>query len=421
MSSRAHQQEGGTRETRGRALVVYCTHGIADPLVAPLMLDYVVRLQRDRVFEHVLLFTEEPPDAHEPSWVQPLLRDARITWSPMRYDVRGRQWLQRGRNVLGMLWRAARFRFAHGRCWQVGYLSFGGAYAMSASWLGFGPCIVVCFEPHSHYMIELGIWPPRSLKARVVACTERWQLRKAAALIVPTTAVMKHAQAHSPKGRLAMQAITIDVDGSLFDAEARREARSRMSIPENAWVVGYVGKFGGIYHSVDQYLGFISALAQADHAMHFIIITHQDEIRRIEAHALALALKGRLHLLPPVPPEELSKCLSLSDVGVVAIPPAPGQSFRTPVKTAHYWSAGSPIIIPVGVSDDHRIAMEEDTGIAVHDLVPDSVPMVIEAFARWKAQGADAVRSRCVQCARAYRDTRSMLRVLRPMLEEHVH
>lgn len=401
-----------------RSAIVYCTHGLADPLVAPLMLDYLVRLQQEAAFERVLLFTEEPPGAQAPPWADALLREARIEWRPARYDVRGRQWLQRGRNLARMLWNALRFRLRHGRCWQVGYLSFGGAYAMAASSLGLGPCAVVCFEPHSRYMIELGIWRPGSLKARIVGWTERWQMRRAAAVIAPTTAVRSHVQAHHPRGRVALQAITIDAAKSAFDEAARIALRRRLGIADEAWVVAYVGKFGGIYHSIAQYLAFIAALAEADDALRFVIITQAEVKARIGAHPLAAALAGRLDVLPPVPPEALHQHLSLADAGVVAIPPAPGQAYRTPVKTAHYWAAGLPIIIPRGVSDDHRIAVEEDTGVAVRDLVPEAAPEIIAAFQRWQAEGRAAVRGRCMRSAMAHRDTGAMLRVLRDLLLE---
>jgi hypothetical protein len=401
---------------RPHSLVVYCTHGLADPLVAPLMLDYLVHLQRENGFAQVLLFTEEPPGAAVPAWAEQLLKDARTRWVPLRYDVRGRQWLQRIMNLSRMIWCALKFRLAHGRCWQVGYLSFGGAYAAMASALGLGRFIVVCFEPHSHYMIELGIWPQGSLKAKVVAWTERLQMRKAAALIVPTSAVREHARAQRPQGKLVLQAITIDTRAAAFDAQARMALRRELGIPADAWVVAYVGKFGGIYHSVDQYLDFLVALGAADAGIHFLIITQQEEIERLRASGRHAFLADRLHVIPPVAPEALSRHLSVADAGVVAIPPTPAQAFRTPVKTAHYWSAGLPIIIPKGVSDDHRIAMEEDTGIAVADIAPKAAVEVAAAMQRWRQQDSAALKARCMACALAYRDTAAMVRTLREVL-----
>ena len=152
-------------------MVVFCQHGLADPLVAPLMLDYVLRLQELAPQREVLLITEEPPGAPISNALLARMKEARVTWMPLRYDVRGRQWMQRIANLWRML-RATR-RFVRGRSprWLVGYLSYGGSYAVLASLLGLGPCAVVCFEPHSRYMVELGIWRRGSMRVRIVALT----------------------------------------------------------------------------------------------------------------------------------------------------------------------------------------------------------------------------------------------------------
>ncbi len=90
---------------------------------------------------------------------------------------------------------------------------------------------------------------------------------------------------------------------------------------------------------------------------------------RIRAHNAYPALQRYLVLQPPVPPAILHQYLSAGDLGVVAIPPTPSQVFRTPVKSAHYWAAGLPLVIPAGVSDDADIAAIEGVGIVVPDIL----------------------------------------------------
>lgn len=135
---------------------------------------------------------------------------------------------------------------------------------------------------------------------------------------------------------------------------------------------------------------------------------------RIRAQAGVLG--DRLHVLGPVPPDALHGLLSAADCGVVAIPPTPSQAFRTPVKTAHYWAAGLPIIIPVGVSDDHRIATDENTGVALRDLAPDEAARAAAALARWRSEDPATLRARCAAGAFTHRDTAAMVRTLRDLL-----
>lgn len=410
-----HDSHGRSRVPSAPGLVVFCTHGLGDPLVAPLMLEYLLRLQHEGAFGRVLLFTEEPPGAAVPAWAESALAGARIDWVPLRYDVRGRQWSQRAGNLLRMIAGAAGFVRRHGRSWMVGYLSFGGAYAMAASLLGLGRCMVVCFEPHSRYMRDLGIWGLRSMKALLVGWTERQLMRWSDALVVPTTAVRDLVLRHRPRGEVRLQGISIDTAKAAFDADARASIRADLGFADRQ-VLLYVGKFGGIYHGTDAFMRFIAALADRDQRLAFRIITHPADADAIRRHPLHAALADRMALSGPVPAEELHRHLSAADAGIVAIPPTPSQVFRTPVKTAHYWAAGLPIIIPRGVSDDHHIAEQEDVGVAVEDLVPSEAGPVLAALQRWREEDPHAVRERCMQAAKSHRDAAAMTAVLRGLL-----
>ncbi|GEM_PF-869546 len=410
----AETQRGVIPRSR-KALVVFCPHGIGDPLVGPLMLDYVLKLQQRTTAYDVLFFTEEPPNAIEPAGIREVLGQARVKWVPLRYDVTGRQWLQKWR-ILRTLWSSTRAFVKHyERSWLVGYLSYGGSYAMLGRWLGLGKCAVVCFEPHSRYMVEMGIWGRRSIKALVMDRLERWQMERSDLLVVPTTAVRDLALANGATGRVEMQAITIDVDGGHFDATARSDMRNEWDLG-GATVLVYVGKFGGIYHSVDDYMRFVERLSVVDPQLRFFIISQEAELERFRAHRLFPFLSERLVLHPPVPASDLHRYLSVADVGVIAIPPTPSQAYRTPVKTAHYWAAGLPVVIPRGVSDDHRIAEEEHVGIAVDDLPTIDPGPFLNEMRRLLEGDRQQLRERCVATARRYRDSSRMVELLQRSL-----
>src|SRR5690606_8235144 len=135
------------------------------------------------------------------------LRSLRISWVPLRYDLTRAQWPQKLRIGAQILWRAHHFlrRFEHRQL--IGYLSLAGSYAVLLQTLGFGRCITVCFEPHSLYMLEMGVWGRRSLKFRLVNYMERFQMRRSNVLIVPTTAVRDHALQNGRKGMTLLQGI----------------------------------------------------------------------------------------------------------------------------------------------------------------------------------------------------------------------
>ena len=396
-------------------LVVFCQHGIADPLVGPLMLDYVLRLQRTAPTRDVLFFTEEPKDATVPTGIADVLAAARVQWLPLSYDVRGSQWWQRFRNLWRMLNTVRRFRRTHKNTWLLGYLSYGGSYAIIASMLGMGPCLVVCFEPHSRYMVELGIWGPRSMRKLVTGWLERVQMRCSAAIIVPTSAVRDLVAQQRKRAHVILQGITIDVDAARFDPAARTRIRDRFGWVDEAVLV-YVGKFGGIYHTVDAYVRFMAAVAVADPLIRFLIITQEVSIELLRSHASFAALADRVVLQPPVPPADLHQFLSAADLGVVAVPPAPSQAFRTPVKSAHYWAAGLPLVIPQGVSDDALIAAADRVGIVVNDLPVNDTSGFVRDLRSLLAGDRQALRERCMAIAFKYRDTPNMVHEIKKII-----
>lgn len=399
------------RDGSRTALVVFCQHGITDPLTGPLMLDYVRRAQRATDGFDVLFITEEPPGASVPSGLAAELLAERIRWMPLRYDVRGRQWAQRIGNVWRMLRATRSFTRGRDRRWLLGYLSYGGSYAIIASMLGMGLCCVVCFEPHSRYMTEMGIWPQGALRTRVTAWLERLQMKRSRAMVVPTRAVRELVLRYRADQGIVLQGITIDTRKARFDAEARASLRRKHRWEEEIVMV-YVGKFGGIYHSIDAYVRFMQQVAAADAEIRFLIISHQPELDRFPGHEAFAGIADRVVLHPPVPSEELHRYLSAADVGVVAIPPTPSQAYRTPVKSAHYWAAGLPIVIPRGVSDDGTVAEDERVGVVVPDLPVDDAREFTSRVRDLFSEGPDALRERCMATALRHRDTGNMVREL---------
>ena len=89
---------------------------------------------------------------------------------------------------------------------------------------------------------------------------------------------------------------------------------------------------------------------------------------------------------------------------------------RDRVKTAHYWAAGLPVVIPRGVSDDHRIAEEEHVGIAVDDLPTIDPGPFLNEMRRLLEGDRQQLRERCVATARRYRDSSRMVELLQRSL-----
>ena len=406
----------GTGDRKDRiAIVVLCCHGIEDPLVATLILDYTLRLQQRDIGADVLLVTEEPRRHMLSADRRAELARSGIRWSPLWYDLSGAQFFQKFRNLFLLAWRAWSFARGYRHRVVLGFLSMTGAYGSILRMLWFHRFIAMNFEPHSLFMKEMGVWGPRSFKYRLIRYFERRTMAVADALIAPASAVVDHVKAHPHRCSIHLQGVTIDVRKSLRDPGKRRTLRARLGI-EDAIVLFYVGKFGGIYYSAEQYMEFIQRSCSADPRLHHLLITFPDQIERIRGHSGFAELQHRITLLEPVPPERLSDHLSAADLGVIAVPPTPSQVFRSPVKTAHYWAAGLPIIIPEGISDDWAIARDREIGIVVKGL-PD---LDVDAFGRdldrFHSIPEKELTERCVQAALELRDTSLMVDLLQELV-----
>lgn len=389
-----------------KGLVVLCSHSVHDPLVSTLILDYMVRAQKGRFRRPVLFVTEEPTFRGDHAITTERLAQHGLQWSPLKYDHRKPfQWWHKLANAVRVLRRSARFRKDHPDCAVLGFLAFAGGYALLVKvLLGFRTGITLCFEPHSLYMREVGVWPHNGVKYRFASWMERQQVRKMDVLVVPTQAGLQQAMQLGRTGPTELLGVTIDVESGAFNSDARVKYRTELEWGEDP-VFMYVGKFGGIYHTVEQYLIFAQRVLQVLPQARFAIITHLEWKRSLEAQLSMLDIADRFTILPPVAPEGLSALLSAGDFGVVAIPPTPSQIFRTPVKTAHYWAAGMPIVIPRGVSDDGDLALEHGTGIVVEDLPEAGQHRFVEQVMLFMAMDEHTRRKACMDCAMRYRDS----------------
>ncbi|MCC6399934.1 MAG: hypothetical protein IT227_04150 [Flavobacteriales bacterium] len=399
-----------TQRSLACALVV-SIQSIRDPLMSTLMLDYALRLQERGTDLDILLVTEEPgPSDLDPALAE-RLRRARITWRPLRYDLKGAQFLQRIRNIARLAWWSWRFTRGYAERTVVGFLSMAGAYATLVRPFGFQRLVVVNFEPHSQYMRELGLWPERSMKYRVVRWSEDHEVRRADVIVAPATAVMDHVRTIRPGVEMHLQGVTIDVPANARDAAAGAEMRRRLGL-DGRTVVLYIGKFQGIYYSEAEYVAFIRTACAADPTVHHLIITHEEHMAPLRRAPGWSEVEARTTVLGPMAPEALRPYLSAADLGVIAVPPTPSQRFRSPVKTALYWAAGVPILIPEGVADDGWIARDEGVGIVVKDLPTMGVEELRAGLGRLRQGSVDELRARCVDVAMRLRDTGHMVDLL---------
>ncbi|MGF1532820.1 MAG: glycosyltransferase [Bernardetiaceae bacterium] len=349
------------------AFLIYATHGIQDPLFRGLLLEYLRRVNGREIKYQFHIITYEQAayaaDAAEELAFRALCAESGFCWYPIRYrKVERGVLLYRLWEFLQALWLCVRIRARFRVRAVLGYLPLAGAYGFIVSRLLGIPLVVYCFEPHSAYQVDFGFWRKGSLSYQLLSSLERLQATMATYLVVPTHHTMALVKGWQPRAKGIFRVpISVDTDKFRFLPEARTSLRAELGM-DGRRVVLYLGKFGGLYYSVEEVARFSAMMYTRDPNLFFFTIT-PDPTADVAAAYQAAGLPTTAFLVhPKIPYHLVSDYLSAADIGLVSIPPLPSQKYRTPVKVGNYLAAGLPYIITAGVGDDDALAREEGVG-----------------------------------------------------------
>jgi hypothetical protein len=359
-----------------RPVIVYCFHSLKDPLVEGLMLSYLIELNRDKVSSIIYLITlEQKPyklSAVEKSILQKQLKELNILWKPFNYHGGNFILLKKAWDFVRVSLFISRLRI-HKRARKIiGFLPIAGAFSAILGKLLMMKSFIYCFEPHSMYLVDFGSWKPNALKTKLLLYFEKFQIKKAEIVVVPTSYTKELILQWHP--RVNAKVLPISVDTDLFQPyrnhEKSQQIRKKFNFLDEDKVFIYTGKLGGLYYSPESLALFIDAISKENPGYKFLIITNNpiEEVRN--AFRIVNLPEDRYVVHPPVPYTELPFYISAADIGVLAIPPHPSQKYRTPVKTALYLACGIPYLTCKGIAEDDIIAEKHNVGISIPDLIP---------------------------------------------------
>lgn len=380
-------------------VIIYSFQGITDPLLKGLMLEYLLRYNAepgDMVF-HLISHEQREISSHEKEEITRSLNSKHIFWYPVRYKGGNLLLLKKVFNFLETFFIVAKIRSRYKPKVIVGFLALAGGFSyLLAKWFRMS-LVVFCFEPHSEYMLDFGIWKKNSVAYKLLHHYERKQLEYASQLVVPNNFALKMAEAINPDSKKYVVPISVDTDLFRFSEKGRHDIREKISAG-NKTVIIYTGKFGGIYYSADEAAHFFQRLQQVDPDLFFYVITPQHEETK-KSFAKAGLTAGSFFISAEVPYNELLLHLSAADIGLLAVPGFPSQKYRTPVKTGIYLSCGLPYIITKGVAEDDIIAEKEKVGIVIGDLRTADVQQLNAAMTELFKEDRQSLRQRCADLA----------------------
>ena len=228
------------------------------------------------------------------------------------------------------------------------------------------PYTVESYEPHAQYMVENGVWSSGSWKEKMILWWDRL-VKSSAFMLYPVSEGYARVLLDEgvPKRRVEALPCTVDLEQFRFSQDARQQLRTNLSIPADATVCIYVGKFGGMYLKEDARPLLESVFAEIPNL--YLILLTNPESTTVNNLLSSPRLVGQIRA-QMVDPQAVSSHLSAADFALVLTRPTKTSSYLSPIKIGEYLLNGLPIIIPPGIGDDSQHVKDHNLGIVLRDL-----------------------------------------------------
>lgn len=244
------------------------------------------------------------------------------------------------------------------------------------------PLIIDSYEPHAEAMVENGTWRRGSLAFRTLFLFERWQTRKAKAVVAASEGMRIYAEekyGFVPEVFMVKPAC-VDLDRFSSRNLKRADLLQAMGL-EGKMVAVYAGKFGGIYLDQEVFDLFRTARDHWGDRLHVLLLTSHtlDELRPFMEKA---GLSQDMFTIRFVLPHDVPDLMGLADWALTPVKPVPTKRYCTPIKNGEYWALGLPVMITSGISDDSGIIEKYGIGSVIASLDRDGYKVAVEQMDR---------------------------------------
>lgn len=200
-----------------------------------------------------------------------------------------------------------------------------------------------------------------------------------------------------------------------FDPEVAKKMRVELELEADQPVLFYTGKFGGLYYSTEIAQAF-AWLKEYEPRLHMLIVTPNEDDY---VHGLfdSAGVDRNSYSICHSSYEEIERFYFVGDLGLITIPPGPGQKFRSSIKVGEYLCAGMPFLTPAGVSEDYLHAKEQDVGVVVDDFSEPEIRDAWPEIKRYLEIDRETRRARCREFGISYRGFSALNPVFRAAID----
>jgi len=395
-------------------VVIFLYNRLFDPLVQGnfwlYIKDYLARSDAPMRF-HVVTYEDprypltDAESALVAQWRRQGMGWTALTWSSgMRIDRKFRD------AMVGML-TVTRLRLM-GYKHIIAFGSVAGAFSYMCALALRMRLFLYSYEPHSEVSRDAGAWRESSPQYRLAHYFER-KSAEYAHVIASGTRFMGERLNDEWRVRAAFFRVPTVVNEKKFDYDSgvATQMRAEIGLAEDQPVLFYSGKFGGLYYDVEIAHAF-SWLREYDARLHLLIVTPNDAA---DVHALfaRAGVEPRHYSVFHSSYDDIERFYFAGDLGLITIPPGPGQKFRSSIKVGEYLCAGMPFLTCAGVSEDYLHATEQQVGVVVTDFSEPAIRGAWPEIKRYLEQPREQRREHCRTFGVSYRGFSSLNPIFR--------
>ena len=374
--------------------------GLLDPLGGSQILPYLHSIRQHPRPLHILSYEKPARFKAGGELLKAELASFGIGWTPLSFTTHfgklGKLWdLSRMYEVALYLQLKHRFGVIHCRSYQA--MQVG---ALLRKLTG----VKVLFDMRGLWVderVDGDIWKlDNSIDASIFKLykyVESSLLLSASHIVALTERVVPELYKLSPDMSAPITVIPCCADFEHFilpTAKQRMATRQELGLPENAFVLSYLGSLG-TWYMLDEMLQLFGKAAAEREEVHFLLITKD---WRAEHEALISAL-GLSHLRTRIHVHEAKRdqvpaYRGCSDLMLSFIKPAYSKMASSPTKIAEALAVGVPVVSNAGIGDIDDMTTRLQAGAVIDLDKPDSLSTIVSSLDSLKKMGGPKLRAR---------------------------
>jgi glycosyltransferase involved in cell wall biosynthesis len=168
-----------------------------------------------------------------------------------------------------------------------------------------------------------------------------------------------------------------DVNHFVINNEKNKiETKRNLGIPENSYVVGYLGSLG-TWYMLDEMLDFFVELQKKKPNSILFFITNDDEKEILKVAERKNISKSSI-IIKSAKRNEVPEYISCLDIGLFFIKPLYSKKGSSPTKLAELLACGIPIIANTGIGDVDEIISTTYCGISISSFSVEAYQLAID-------------------------------------------